>query len=144
MKTKCFKKLGFATGLTGATASSLGCMVVMFYGIGQEATVSFLIVTSRIRYNFCRAYDVPLWKWDWNLFSFYFGLANWCLIASFYKLGQLKKRLRWEIMISTHTTFSICDKAAKFGYSKWAGTFKLPKSIFFVILIHLLNWGKTR
>ncbi|WP_440068044.1 DUF5676 family membrane protein [Tenacibaculum discolor] len=61
MKTINIKKLGLATGLTGALLY-LGCMVVMFT-VGREGSVKFfnsllhgLDVSTVIRM------DIPLWE----------------------------------------------------------------------------------
>jgi hypothetical protein len=84
------KKLGFATGLTGALLY-LGCMVVMFT-VGQDGTVKFfnsllhgLDITSVVRM------DVPLWEAGIGIIqTFILGWLIGACIASFYN-WQIKK-----------------------------------------------------
>lgn len=84
------KKLGFATGLTGALLY-LGCMLVMFT-VGQEGSVKFfnsllhgLDVSTIMRMN------IPLWEAGLGLIeTFILGWLIGACIASLYN-WQIKK-----------------------------------------------------
>ena len=90
MKTISIKKLGMATGLTGALLY-LGCMVVMFT-VGREGSVKFfnsllhgLDVSTVIRM------DIPLWEACLGIVqTFILGWLIGACIASLYN-WQIKK-----------------------------------------------------
>ena len=90
MKTINIKKLGLATGLTGALLY-LGCMVVMFT-VGREGSVKFfnnllhgLDVSTIIRT------DIPLWEACLGIVqTFILGWLIGACIASLYN-WQIKK-----------------------------------------------------
>ena len=90
MKTISIKKLGMATGLTGALLY-LGCMVVMFT-VGREGSVKFfnsllhgLDVSNIIRM------DIPLWEAGLGIIqTFILGWLIGACIASLYN-WQIKK-----------------------------------------------------
>lgn len=90
MKTISIKKLGMATGLTGALLY-LGCMVVMFT-VGREGSVKFfnsllhgLDVSTIIRM------DMPLWGACLGIIqTFILGWLIGACIASLYN-WQIKK-----------------------------------------------------
>lgn len=90
MKTINIKKLGMATGLTGALLY-LGCMVVMFT-VGREGSIKFfnsllhgLDVSTIIRM------DIPLWEACLGIVqTFILGWLIGAFIASLYN-WQIKK-----------------------------------------------------
>ncbi|MCB0536751.1 MAG: hypothetical protein KDE33_04410 [Bacteroidetes bacterium] len=90
MKTINIKKLGMATGLTGALLY-LGCMVVMFT-VGREGSVKFfnsllhgLDVSTIIRM------DIPLWEAGLGIIqTFILGWLIGACIASIYN-SQIKR-----------------------------------------------------
>ncbi|MCA0957481.1 DUF5676 family membrane protein [Muricauda ruestringensis] len=90
MKTINIKKLGMATGLTGALLY-LGCMVVMFM-VGREGSIKFfnsllhgLDVSTIIRM------DIPLWEACLGIVQiFILGWLIGACIASLYN-WQIKK-----------------------------------------------------
>jgi len=90
MKTINIKKLGMATGLTGALLY-LGCMVVMFM-VGREGSIKFfnsllhgLDVSTIIRR------DIPLWEACLGIVQmFILGWLIGACIASLYN-WQIKK-----------------------------------------------------